>query len=125
VGAVHCLAESIGALYDIAHGVANAVLLPYVMEYNLPVSKKKFAEVARIGGIDIEDDGEAAHSLIQKVKNLSLALNIPSLKELDIQESDFPEIATKSFENNSNPSNPREVTTQDYLDILSKAFSNT
>jgi alcohol dehydrogenase len=125
VGAVHCLAESIGALYDIAHGVANAVLLPYVMEYNLPVSKKKFAEVARIGGIDIEDDGEAAHSLIQKVKNLSLALNIPSFKELDIQESDFPEIATKSFENNSNPSNPREVTTQDYLDILSKAFSNT
>jgi alcohol dehydrogenase len=121
VGAVHCLAESIGALYDIAHGVANAVLLPYVMEYNLPVSTKKFAEIARIAGIDIEDDGVAAQSLILKVKNLSDALNIPSFKELGIQENDFPEIAQKSFENNSNPSNPRDVTAQDYLDILSKA----
>ncbi len=121
VGAVHCLAESIGALYDVAHGVANAILLPYVMEYNLPVSTVKFAEIARIAGIDTEDDGEAARSLIQKVKDLSCTLNIPSLKELDIKENDFPEIAQKSFENNSNPSNPREVLPQDYMDILSKA----
>jgi alcohol dehydrogenase len=125
VGAVHCLAESIGALYDIAHGVANAVLLPYVMEYNLPVSTKKFAEIARIAGIDLKGDGPAALALIQKVKDLSCALNIPSFNELGIKESDFPEIAKKSFENNSNPSNPREVTTQDYLDILSEAFSDT
>ncbi len=121
VGAVHCLAESIGALYDIAHGVANAILLPYVMEYNLPVSTKKFAEIARIVGIDTEDDGEAARSLIRKVKDLSCTLNIPSFKELGINENDFPEIAQKSFENNSNPSNPREVLPQDYMDILSKA----
>jgi alcohol dehydrogenase len=125
VGAVHCLAESIGALYDVAHGVANAILLPYVMEYNLPVSTKKFAEIARIAGIDVEDDGQAAQSLIQKVKDLSQALNIPSFKELGVKEADFPEIAQKSFENNSNPSNPREVTVRDYLDILTKAFSDT
>jgi len=122
VGAVHCLAESIGALYDIAHGVANAGLLPFVMEYNLPVSTKKFAEIARIAGIEAEDDGEAARLLIQKVKDLSYALKIPSFKELGIKKSNFPEIAQKSFENNSNPSNPREVTTQDYVDILSNAF---
>jgi alcohol dehydrogenase len=125
VGAVHCLAESIGALYDIAHGVANAVLLPYVMDYNLPVSTKKFAEIARIAGIETEDDREAARSLIQKVKDLSCALNIPSFKELGIKESDFPEIAQKSFENNSNPSNPRDVSPQDYMDILSTAYKDT
>lgn len=125
VGAVHCLAESIGALYDIAHGVANAILLPYVMEYNLPVSTKKFAEIARIVGIDTEDDGEAARSLIRKVKDLSCTLNIPSFKELGINENDFPEIAQKSFENNSNPSNPREVLPQDYMDILSTAYLYT
>jgi alcohol dehydrogenase len=124
VGAVHCLAESIGALYDTAHGVANAVLLPYVMDYNLPVSLKKFAEIARIAGIDVEDDEEAARSLIQKVKELSRALNIPPFKDLGIKESDFPEIAQKSFENNSNPSNPRDVTTENYVDILSRAFSD-
>jgi alcohol dehydrogenase len=125
VGAVHCLAESIGALNDVAHGVANAILLPYVMDYNLPISAKKFAEIARIAGIDVGDDGEAARSLIQKVKDLSNALNIPSFRELGIKENDFPEIAQKSFENNSNPSNPREVSVQDYLDILSKAYSDT
>jgi alcohol dehydrogenase len=124
VGAVHCLAESIGALYDLAHGVCNAVLLPYVMEYNLPVSTKKFAEIARIAGIDVEDDEDAAHSLIQKVKELSSTLNIPPFNDLGITESDFPEIAQKSFENNSNPSNPRDVTIQDYLDILSRAYSD-
>lgn len=125
VGAVHCLAESIGALYDTAHGVANAVLLPYVMEYNLPVSTKKYGEIARIAGIDAESDEEAARSLIQKVQELAGTLHIPLFKDLGIKESDFPEIAQKSFENNSNPSNPCDVTVQDYLDILSKAFSGT
>jgi alcohol dehydrogenase len=124
VGAVHCLAESIGALYDIAHGVANAVFLPYVMEYNLPASTRKFAEIAKIAGIDFEDDTEAARSLIQKVKQLSKALNIPSFKDIGIKESHFPEIAQKSFENNSNPSNPREVSPQDYMDILSHAYQD-
>jgi alcohol dehydrogenase len=124
VGAVHCLAESIGALYDVAHGVANAVFLPYVMEYNLPASTEKFAEIARIAGIDVGSDEEAARGLIHKVKALSSILNIPSFKALGIPESEFPLIAQKSFENNSNPSNPRDTTTQDYLDILSKAFSD-
>ncbi|MGD8537682.1 MAG: iron-containing alcohol dehydrogenase [Candidatus Aminicenantes bacterium] len=125
VGGVHCLAESIGALYDIAHGVANAVLLPYVMEYNLPVSTKKYAGIARIAGIDVENDKEAAHALIQKVKELASTLNIPSFKDLGIMESDFPEIAQKSFANNSNPSNPRDIATQDYVDILTRAYSDT
>lgn len=124
VGAVHCLAESIGALYDTAHGVANAALLPYVMEYNLPVSIEKFAEIARLAGIDVDNDEEAARALIQRVKEISSALNIPLFSELGIEESDFPEIAQKSFANNSNPSNPRDVTTKDYMDILSRAFSD-
>jgi alcohol dehydrogenase len=125
VGAVHCLAESIGALYDSPHGVANAVLLPYVMEYNLPVSGKKFAEIARIAGIEVEDDEEAARSLIQMIRELSRTLNIPNFKRLSITASDFPEIAQKSFENNSNHSNPRDVTSRDYLDILTRAFSDS
>ncbi len=124
VGAVHCLAESIGALYDTAHGVANAALLPYVMEYNLPVSIEKFAEIARLAEIDVDNDEEAARALIQRVKEISSALNIPLFSELGIEESDFPEIAQKSFANNSNPSNPRDVTTKDYMDILSRAFSD-
>lgn len=125
VGAVHCLAESIGAIYDIPHGVANAIFLPYVMEYNLLASTEKFADIARIAGIDAEDDDDAAHALIHKVKDLSRVLKIPAFRELGIGARNFPEIAQKSFENNSNLSNPREVAAQDYMDILSKAFSDS
>jgi alcohol dehydrogenase class IV len=55
------------------------------------------------------------------IKFLSSSLNIPSFKELGVEESQFLEIAQKSFENNSNPSNPREAGVEDYLAILKKA----
>jgi alcohol dehydrogenase len=122
VGAVHCIAESVGSLLDAPHGVANAIFLPYVMEFNLPVAARRFAEISRLAGIHEVDDYEAAQLLIQKIKNLSRKLKIPSVKELGLEESHFPEIAQKSFANNSNPSNPRETRAEDYMEILSRAF---
>lgn len=122
VGAVHCIAEAVGSLYDTPHGVANSIFLPYVMEFNLPVSSNRYAEIARLVGIDEEDNNAAAQKLIQKIKDLSRALSIPSFKEIGIKKSQFPEIAQKSFQNNSNPSNPREADAEDYLEILKKAF---
>jgi alcohol dehydrogenase len=123
VGAVHCLSESLGAVLDTPHGVANSIFLPYVMEFNLPVSEKKYAEIARITGIDDPDDGGAAGALIVRIRNLSRRLGIPAFRETGVQESQLMEIAKKSFANNSNPSNPREVKTEDYFEILTKAFS--
>jgi len=120
VGAVHCLAEAVGSLYDTPHGVANAVFLPFVMEFNLDVSLEKYAEIGQIAGIEAEKNLDAATKLIQKIKDLSQALSIPSLAELGITEGDFPAIAQKSFENNSNPSNPRKAGVKDYLDILQR-----
>lgn len=122
VGAVHCIAEAVGSLYDTPHGVANSIFLPYVMEFNLPVSSNRYAEIARLVGIDEEDNNAAAQKLIQKIKDLSRALSIPSFKDIGIKKSQFPEIAQKSFQNNSNPSNPREADAEDYLEILKKAF---
>lgn len=122
VGAVHCIAEAVGSLYDTPHGVANSIFLPYVMEFNLPVSARRYAEIARLAGIDERDETRAAQGLIQKIKDLSSALNIPSFRDIGIQESQFPEIAQKSFQNNSNPSNPREAGVEDYLAILEKAY---
>jgi len=121
VGAVHCVAEAVGSLFDTPHGVANSIFLPFIMEFNLPVAKDRYAEIAKIAGVAEKDNEAAARELIQMIKFLSSSLNIPSFKELDIKESQFPEIAQKSFENNSNPSNPREVGVQDYLAILKKA----
>jgi alcohol dehydrogenase len=121
VGAVHCLAEAVGSLYDTPHGVANAVFLPYVMEFNLDVSREKYAEIALIAGVSAEEKDKAALELIQKIKDLACALSIPSFRDLRIPEADFPAIAQKSFENNSNPSNPKSVTAEDYLQILKRA----
>jgi len=123
VGAVHCIAEAVGSLYDTPHGVANSVFLPFVMEFNLPAAKVRYAEVARMAGIEEKDDEAASRRLIQKIKDLSVSLNIPSFKELGIERDEFPELAEKSFQNNSNPSNPREAGVSDYLAILEKAYS--
>jgi alcohol dehydrogenase len=122
VGAVHCIAESIGALYDIPHGVANAVFLPFVMEFNLPVSAGRYAELARLAGIEESDDALASRKLIQRIRELSRAMGIPSFRGLGLKEHQLAEIAGKSFENNSSPSNSRDVTAGDYLSILKKAF---
>ncbi len=122
VGAVHCIAEAVGSLHDTPHGVANAIFLPYVMEFNLPVSARRYTEIARLAGIHEIDDYEAARMLIQKIKRLSQRLKIPSIRDIGLTEAQFPEISQKSFANNSNPSNPREVGVEDYLEILSRAF---
>ncbi|UCC39202.1 MAG: iron-containing alcohol dehydrogenase [Candidatus Aminicenantes bacterium] len=122
VGAVHCVAEAVGGLYDVPHGVANSIFLPFVMEFNLPEVSDRYAEIARLAGIEEDDDKKAARELIERVKSLSRSLNIPSFKELGIKEGEFFEIAQKSFENNSNPSNPRVANVEDYLIILERAF---
>ena len=123
VGAVHCLAEAIGSLYDTPHGVANAVLLPFVMEFNLPAAKEKYAAVAAALGLGGRDDTESAGALIQRIKDMSRSLSVPTFGDLGISEDDFEIIANKSFENNSNPSNPREASAFNYLAILKRALS--
>jgi alcohol dehydrogenase len=120
VGAVHCLSEAVGSLYDAPHGAANSLFLPYVMEFNLPAAKERYADIARLIGIKGEENEFLAKELIKKIKALSRAMNIPSLKELGVKEADFSEIARKSFQNNSNPSNPREAKVEDYLAILER-----
>jgi len=121
VGAVHCLSEAVGSLFDTPHGEANAVFLPWVMEFNLPVSGGRFADLARSAGLG-ENDGEgAAVRLIEEIRALSRALGIPAFKELGIGPEHFREIAEKAAANNSNPSNARSAGVEDYLAIVRRA----
>lgn len=121
VGAVHCLAESLGSLFDTPHGVANAVFLPWVMEFNLPSAAARYADLARLAGFSDEDDRRAAQKFVGRVRDLARQIGIPSLRGLAIPESAYPELAEKSFANNSNPSNAREASVADYLSIIKKA----
>jgi len=123
VTAVHCISESIGALYDIPHGVANSIFLPYVLSYNLPACQKKMALLARKIGISEADDYKASESFIQLIKDLSKRLGIPLFKDLKIETGEFKKIARMSYENNSTPSNPRELDTSDYIKILENAYN--
>jgi alcohol dehydrogenase len=121
VGAVHCLAESLGSLYDTPHGVACAVFLPHVMEFNLPAAEAKYARIAAVSGIEAKDLEGAAAQLIHKVQEISRALSVPMFRDLKIPEDDFELIAQKSFQNNSNPSNIREISATEYFALLRRA----
>ncbi len=125
VGAVHCISESIGALFDIPHGVANALFLPYVMRVNLPVCTKRYARIAEAVGMVSHDEMDAAERLVAQVYELSRRLHIPHFTDLKIDPREFERIARFSYQNNSNDSNPRVLTQEDYLTILKEAHEGS
>ena len=123
VGAVHCVSESIGAIFDIPHGIANSIFLPFIMTFNLPACTDKLADIAAVAGVVEEDKTLAAQKLIEQIKTLSRTLQIPSFKDTGIPPDQFQLIAEYSFKNNSNTSNPRKTTVEDYINILNEAFN--
>lgn len=125
VGSVHCISESIGALFDVPHGVANAVFLPYVMRFNLPACAKRYARIAEIIGIEGEDEKLRAERLVEEVSALCRRIGIPRFPDLGIDPKEFNLIARYSYQNNSNDSNPRVARQEDYLAILKEAQRGT
>ncbi len=107
VAAVHCLSETLGGRYDVPHGLANAVLLAPVTRYNLHACKAKLATL-----------GESAEAVLQAIEDLVRDLEIPGFRTLGIPEEDYPWIAERATQNGSNPSNPREMGTAEYLELL-------
>jgi alcohol dehydrogenase len=124
VASVHCMAEALGSMYDAPHGMCNAILLPFVMEYNLPSAENKYARVARAMGIEEKDDHAAAVKGIEHIKRLSREIGLPGIKTLQINTEDFPLLAEMSVKNSSNESNPREITKDDYVMLFNKAYND-
>lgn len=125
LGLVHGMAHPLGAYYDIPHGVANALLLPIVMEYNTKSSISKYAEIARAMGIYVNNLSlvEAAEAAVQAVKNLAIEVGIPEkLNLLNVKEEDLERLAQSAYEDVCTPGNPREVTVEDILELYKKAF---
>lgn len=125
IAGVHCMAEALGGLYDTPHGIANAILLPYVMEYNFVSDIDKFSQIAEalgepISGISKRD---AAYKAVEAVHKLNQDLQIPSLKEIGTKQEDLPDLAKRSSVNVSVDSNPRKVTEKDFLEIFERAYS--
>jgi alcohol dehydrogenase len=124
IAGVHSMAEAVGGLYDTPHGIANAILLPYVMEYNYLADPKKHARIALAMGENIQGltQMEAAFKSVDAVKKLNKDLSIPSLKEVGVLEKDLEELAQRSFSNVSSGSNCRIITKNDYLNIFKKSY---
>lgn len=126
VGGVHCMAEALGGLYDTPHGVANSMLLPYVFEYNIPSDLAKHAKVAELLGVSTAGKSveEIAYEGVTKLKELAIEVGIPKMRDLEnINEKDFEYLAEAATQNVSAPSNPREATKEDYLNLFRKAYS--
>lgn len=126
LGIVHSMAHALGAVYDTPHGLANAILLPYVMEYNAPETGEKFKEIARNMGIKNVDNmsvDEYKQAAIDAVRSLSKSIEIPqTLSEIGIKEEALPKLAKTAFTDACTPGNPRDTSEAEILELYKKAF---
>ncbi|PWM69618.1 MAG: lactaldehyde reductase [Clostridiales bacterium] len=116
LGIVHSMAHPLGALYDTPHGVANAIILPTVMEFNAPETGEKYREIARamgVKGVDSMTQSEYRKAAVDAVKKLSKDVGIPAdLKEI-VKREDIPFLAQSAYDDACRPGNPREVTVEE------------
>lgn len=122
LGAVHALSHPLGVYYKIPHGLSCAVLLPYVMEYNLPVVTKKLAKIAQSLGEDISllSEIEAAQRAIGRIKGILSQAGIKSnLSEWKIKKEDFSQLI-KGAKSGSLNNNPRDTSDEDLIELLYK-----
>ncbi len=125
LGIVHSMAHPLGARFDIPHGVANALLLPYVMEYNKPAALEKYGDIARAMGVDVKgmSKEEAADAAIEAVIDLSKSINIPQkLRDINIKEDCLLQLANDAFIDPCTGGNPRATSVEEILEIYKKAY---
>lgn len=124
LGIVHSMAHQLGSEYDLPHGVANALLLPYVEEFNSVVCEEKFKNIAQALGRNIEGltVTEAKNEAIQALKEMAVKLNIPLLKDTSFNPDDVERLSVQAFADVCTGGNPREVTVADIQAIYMKAF---
>ena len=126
LGIVHSMAHPLGAFYDTPHGVANALLLPYVMEYNAESpARPKYLDIARAMGVDTTgmsvDEGVAA--AIGAVRALSLSIGIPQrLHEIGVKREDIPALAVAAFNDVCTGGNPRPTSVEDIAALYETAY---
>ncbi len=126
LGVVHGMAHPLSAFYNTPHGVANAVLLPYVMEFNAPYTGEKFREIARamgVKGVDEMSQKEYRKAAIDAVKQLKKDVNIPeTLKDINVKEEDLEALAEAAMADVCTGGNPRPCCKELVLEVYKKAF---
>ena len=120
LGIVHSMAHPLGALYDTPHGVANAIILPTVMEYNAPATGEKYRDIAKamgVNGVDTMSLEEARTAAIDAVKQLSEDVGIPAdLKEI-VKPEDVDFLAQSAYDDACRPGNPRDTSVEEIKEL--------
>ncbi len=125
LGLVHGMAHPMGSLFDVPHGVANALLLPTVMEWNMPLCIEKYAVIAKEMGVDTSNmtEEEAARAACNVVRTLAVKVGIPQhMTELGIKEGDIDALAEQALADVCTPGNPRDVTLDDIKALYRKVL---
>lgn len=127
LGIVHSMAHPLGAFYDTPHGVANALLLPYVMEYNANSgAAAKYKHIAKAFGVDGTDNmsiEEGVEAAINAVKSLSLSINIPQkLHEIGVKREDLNKLAIAAYNDVCTGGNPRPTSIEEIEQLYITAF---
>lgn len=126
LGIVHSMAHPLGAHYDTPHGVANALLLPYVMEYNAESpAAPKYIHIAKAMGVNTDGMGETegVKAAVDAVRRLSLSIGIPQkLHKINVREEDLHQLAIDAFNDVCTGANPRLTSIEDIEKLYRKAF---
>ena len=114
------MAHPLGALYDTPHGVANAIILPTVMEYNAEATGEKYRDIAKAMGVEGTENmtqEEYRKAAVDAVRQLSLDVGIPQdLKEI-VKEEDIPFLAQSAYDDACRPGNPKETSVEDITEL--------
>ena len=125
LGIVLSMAHQLGALYDTPHGLANALLLPYVLEWNGEVCSDRFIDMGKAMGLDMTGIKgiDAVKKVSKAVKNLTLRLDIPQhISEIGGKEEDILTLTQKAFNDPCTDGNPRETSLSDFEELFRNAF---
>ncbi|WP_273381858.1 lactaldehyde reductase [Actinobacillus porcinus] len=126
LGVVHSMAHPLSAYYDTPHGIANAVLLPYVMDFNKGFTGEKYREIARamgVQGVDQMSPEEYRNAAVNAVKQLAKDVGIPEkLSAIGVQEADLPALSVDAFNDVCTGGNPRDCTADEILEVYKIAF---
>ena len=120
LGIVHSMAHPLGALYDTPHGVANAIILPTVMEYNAPATGEKYREIARamgVQGVDSMTQEEYRKAAVDAVKKLSADVGIPADLKAIVKEEDLDFLSESAYADACRPGNPRDTSVEEIKEL--------
>ena len=125
LGIVHSMAHQLGATYDVAHGIACSLFLPYVLEWNGVVCPERYRDMGKAFGLNMDNlsDMECVGKVVSAVRELETKLGVPQhLSELNVRKEDFEVLASKALKDPCTGGNPREVKLEDIMELLERAY---